>query len=96
MLFSQGQVKDRVTCDSSKAAAMPAKPTREKDPKKVAAGRASAAARKAKQERLLEEHLLNELRTAKQSLWSDAEPVAVPVVNEQAHTQAHYVQRCDT
>ena len=54
-----------------------------KDPKKVAAGRAGAAARKAKQERLLEE-----LRAAKQSLQPEAvaeaaTPVADVVVAKQ-------------
>ena len=57
--------------------------TRSKDPKKVAAGRAGAAARKAKQERLLEE-----LRAAKQSLQPEAvaetaTPVADVVVAKQ-------------
>lgn len=48
---------------------------REKDPKKVAAGRAGAAARKAKQEQILAE-----LRRAKESLHSLAvlEPAAPP------------------
>ena len=57
--------------------------TKSKDPKKVAAGRAGAAARKAKQERLLKE-----LRAAKRSLQPDAvadaaTPVADVVPKEQ-------------
>ena len=61
-----------------------ASPTaKSKDPKKVAAGRAGAAARKAKQESLLEE-----LRAAKQSLQTEAvaeaaTPVADVVPKEQ-------------
>ena len=61
-----------------------ASPTaKSKDPKKVAAGRAGAAARKAKQESLLEE-----LRAAKQSLQPEAvaetaTPVADVVVAKQ-------------
>ena len=61
-----------------------ASPTaKSKDPKKVAAGRAGAAARKAKQESLLEE-----LRAAKQSLQTEAvaeaaTPVADVVVAKQ-------------
>ena len=61
-----------------------ASPTaKSKDPKKVAAGRAGAAARKAKQESLLEE-----LRAAKQSLQTEAvaeaaTPVADDVVAKQ-------------
>ena len=61
-----------------------ASPTaKSKDPKKVAAGRAGAAARKAKQESLLEE-----LRAAKQSLQTEAvaeaaKPVADVVPKEQ-------------
>ena len=61
-----------------------ASPTaKSKDPKKVAAGRAGAAARKAKQESLLEE-----LRAAKQSLQTEAvaeaaTPVADLVPKEQ-------------
>ena len=53
-------------------------PTWQKDPKKVAAGRAGAAARKAKQERLLEE-----LRAAKQSLRSESDAVHDPLVAKQ-------------
>ena len=57
--------------------------TKLKDPKKVAAGQAGAAAKKAKQERLLEE-----LRAAKQSLQPEADaetatPVADVVVAKQ-------------
>ena len=53
-----------------------ASPTaKSKDPKKVAAGRAGAAARKAKQESLLEE-----LRAAKQSLQTEAVAEAVTPV----------------
>ena len=61
-----------------------ASPTaKSKDPKKIAAGRAGAAARKAKQESLLEE-----LRAAKQSLQTEAvaeaaTPVADVVVAKQ-------------
>ena len=55
-----------------------ASPTaKSKDPQKVAAGRAGAAARKAKQERLLEE-----LRAAKQSLRPEAvAEAATPVAD---------------
>lgn len=73
-------VEDRVTMthsvgDDSMPAELQAKLTltRQKDPKKVAAGKAGAAARKAKQERLLEE-----LRAAKQSLRPESDAVHVP------------------
>jgi len=65
--------------------------TKEKDPKKVAAGRAGAAARKAKQE-----HLLAELRSVKESLRSpkgtpgapSKEDVAAPLPKEKDETAA--------
>ena len=57
---------------SSSAASLTAKP---KDPKKIAAGRAGAAARRAKQQALLEE-----LRAAKHSLQPEAK-AATPVAN---------------
>ena len=53
-------------------------PPSQKDPKKVAAGRAGAAARKAKQERLLEE-----LRAAKEAIAPAATPVADGAVAKQ-------------
>ena len=59
-----------MTTPAPVVASLTAKP---KDPKKVAAGRAGAAARKAKQERLLEE-----LRAAKEAIA----PAATPVANE--------------
>ena len=61
-----------------------ASPTaKSKDPQKVAAGRAGAAARKAKQERLLEE-----LRAAKQSLRPEAvAEAATPVADVVAKQQ---------
>ena len=49
-------------------------PARQKDPKKVAAGRAGAAARKAKQA-----HLLEELRKAKESLQSPKNTLGAPL-----------------
>ena len=52
-----------------------------KDPQKVAAGRAGAAARKAKQERLLEE-----LRAAKEAIAPAATPVADEAPKEQPVT----------
>ena len=52
-----------------------------KDPKKVAAGRAGAAAKKAKQERLLEE-----LRAAKEAIAPAATPVADEAPKEQPVT----------
>lgn len=60
------------------------KPQRQKDPKKVAAGRAGAAARKAKQERVLEE-----LRTVKATLKGSCEASDTTC---QAKPQEH----CDT
>ena len=56
-----------------------AKPSREKDPKKVAARRAGAVARKARQDKLLEE-----FRVAKETLCcsnsTDAANVALPAL----------------
>lgn len=56
----------------------PSPTARTKDPKKQAAGRAGAAARKAKQERLLEE-----LRAAKEAIAPAATPVADGAVAKQ-------------
>jgi hypothetical protein len=56
----------------------PSPTARTKDPKKQAAGRAGAAARKAKQERLLEE-----LRAAKEAIAPAATPVADRAPKEQ-------------
>jgi hypothetical protein len=53
---------------------------RQKDPKKVAAGRAGAAARKAKQDRLLAE-----LRQAKASVCEQAPPEDTPIQAEKRH-----------
>ena len=63
-------------------------PAKQKDPKKVAAGRAGAAARKAKHERLLEE-----LRDGKEALRemdapADA-PAAVPKEKPAAGSMTH-------
>ena len=60
------------------------KPQRQKDPKKVAAGRAGAAARKAKQERVLEE-----LRTVKATLKGSCEA-------SETTCQAKPHEHCDT
>ena len=75
---------------SSSAASLTAKP---KDPKKVVAGRAGAAARRAKQQALLEE-----LRAAKQSLQPDAvaeaaTPVADVVVTQSVKQQEQPVAK---
>ena len=59
-------------------------PTKNKDPKKVEAGRAGAAARKAKQEKMLEE-----LRTAKEALQQP------PVTKSQGHSQCRVVEDTD-
>ena len=59
----------------------PSPTSRTKDPKKQAAGRASAAVRKAKQERLLEE-----LRAAKEAIAPAATPVADGAPKEQPVT----------
>ena len=61
----------------------PSPTARTKDPKKQAAGRAGAAARKTKQERLLEE-----LRTAKEAIAPAATPVADEAPKEQPVTQS--------
>ena len=81
---------ERVTKPAPVVALPTAKP---KDPKKVAAGRAGAAARKTKQERLLEE-----LRAAKQSLQPDAVaeaamPVADVVVTQSVKQQEQAVAK---
>ena len=61
----------------------PSPTARTKDPQKQAAGRAGAAARKAKQERLLEE-----LRTGKEAIAPAATPVADEAPKEQPVTQS--------
>ena len=71
---------ERVTTPAPVVASPTAKP---KDPKKVAAGRAGATARKAKQERLLEE-----LRAAKEAIAPAATPVADEAPKEQPVTQS--------
>ena len=59
-----------------------------KDPKKVAAGRAGAAARKAKQERLLQE-----LRAAKEAIAPTATPVADEAVTDTETTSRRVKQQ---
>ena len=91
MSLSQGQVQDRVTSDEALPAEL-IKSSREKDPKKVADGRAGAHSPKAKQERLL-----REFRAAKKILLSDAERVAGhthtalkgDIVHQETHSVTH-------
>ena len=59
-----------------------------KDPKKVSAGRGGAAARKAKQERLLEQ-----IRAAKESVRPDGTSASIPLKEADSKDQEHTDKR---